>query len=72
MQRSYTRVPWRTMHAYTIVQLACFAACAVTGALSGALGLLFPFVVLAIVPVRKWLLPLWFPSDALLWLDHNR
>lgn len=82
--RSYARVPWRTMHAYTLLQLCCFVLCGATsGSLSigsglvpidpivdRVLGLFFPFMVVAFVPFRKVLLPRLFDEQALLCVVH--
>ena len=80
--RSYARVHWKIMHGYTLIQLLCFILCGATSyasfpgggntVLSNVLGLLFPFIIVAFVPVRKYALPKFFDAQALLWLDHSR
>ena len=58
--RSYTRVPWRVMHTYTLVQLACFGTVVFVSLdpFDVGLGLAFPFLLLLNIPLRKcvWLL----------------
>ena len=72
--RSYTRVPWHVMHAYTLVQLGCFGVVVFVSLdpFDVGLGLAFPFLILLNIPLRNHLLPKFFKPEALLWLDHDR
>jgi hypothetical protein len=72
------------MHGYTLLQLCCFVLCGATsGTLSigsglvpvdpivdRVLGLFFPFMIVAFVPLRKVLLPRVFDQQALLCVVH--
>ncbi|KAI8826776.1 HCO3 transporter family-domain-containing protein [Fimicolochytrium jonesii] len=60
----------RTVNLFTLMQVAITA---VTYWLSEraptGVGLLFPLVILGLVPVRRWVLPRWFGKEVVEWLD---
>lgn len=66
----YTRrVPMRTIHLYTLVQVVCLLVlCAVNISPNKILQILFPVFIAFLVPVRA-LLPLWFREKDLAFLD---
>ena len=71
--KPYTAVPWKCMHKYTIIQLACLGVCWIVSLdpTDLGLGLAFPLVIVSFVPLRSVLLPRWFDAQHLDLLDRT-
>jgi len=66
----YSRLPWYRIHAYTVVQLVCLAACWGMR-FTGPFSLAFPLVVVGFIPLRLCLLPKFFTEEELDALDSE-
>merc|ERR1719469_1016257 len=66
----YSHLPWRRVHAYTMVQLTCLAACWGMR-FTGAFSLAFPLVIVGFIPLRLYVLPKFFTEDELAALDSE-
>ena len=64
---------FHVMHAFTAIQLACFGVCWVVTLDFGnvGLGLGFPLVILAFVPLRSYFMRRWFTEADLAALDSS-
>ncbi|CAB9506504.1 Electroneutral sodium bicarbonate exchanger 1 [Seminavis robusta] len=69
-QNGYMELPWKRIHLYTAVQLACLAACW-GWRFTGPLAIAFPLVVVAFVPLRLVVLPKIFSEEELRLLDSE-
>jgi len=67
---SYLQLPWYRIHLYTLVQIACLAACWGMR-FTGPFALAFPLVVVGFIPIRLYLLPKIFSPEELELLDSE-
>jgi len=66
----YGRLPWQRVHAYTLVQLTCLAACWGMR-FTGPFSLAFPLVIVGFIPLRLYVLPKFFTEEELAALDSE-
>lgn len=64
----YAHLPWRRIHLYTMVQLACLLTCWAMR-FTGPLSLAFPLIIVGFIPLRLKVLPKYFTEDELAALD---
>jgi solute carrier family 4 (anion exchanger) protein 1 len=67
---SYAQLPWRRIHLYTLIQLACLAACWGMR-FTGPFSLAFPLVIVGFIPLRLYVLPKYFTAEELAVLDSE-